>query len=143
MKKRFLFLTFFFLAVFHPQFAFSQKAVESQPSFETFWTQFKSLIEKGDKKAVVLQVQFPVTDWEDRAIGAIPTPQKFLEKYDLIFYPEFQKKILEGKPWKDGYGNYLLTWKGKGRDQNNEYSLVFVPVVGGYRLSGCYVGPAY
>ncbi len=59
---------------------------EPQPTFEAFWLQFKSAVEKRDKAAVAALSKFPLSmpyGWK-----VLKTKADLIENYDEVFYSE-------------------------------------------------------
>ena len=74
--------------------------VSAQTDFQTFWTKFKSAVEKGDKTAVTGMTNFPVN--MPAYQKNVKTKADFLRRYNQIFNGEANAAqcFAEAKPQK-------------------------------------------
>ena len=81
----------------------SQTTKNSQ-MFNSFWTEFKAAVAKGDKEAVASMTRFPF--YLDKEL----TKAEFIRKYNVVFNRPIQRCIARTKPTND-YQAYLKMLK--------------------------------
>jgi len=115
---------------------------QNDPAIETFWTNFKTAVIKGDKEAIASIVQFPIT--MPYGVPAIKTKAQLLKRYRDLFnrQSDAAKCFAHAKPeletanknkfsvaCKDAAGNEVViygfvrtrgVWKLKSLDNVNE-----------------------
>src|SRR5205807_10425950 len=84
-------------------------SAQNDPTKETFWTNFKTAVIKGDKEAVASMVQFPIT--MPYGVPAIRTKAQLLKRYRDLFnrQSDAAKCFTDAKPEIDSSNKNQFT----------------------------------
>ena len=113
-----------------------KQALTATTDFPAFFQTFQTAVAANDKNTLADMSDFSDFTWEASG-GPVPSRDAFLQRFDHLFTPAIKKNVAVAKPVAVGDGNFFASWRVK----NEEYSLFFIPKVGGFTFLGLTVGP--
>ena len=91
-------------------------ADKDDPAFAKWWQKFQLSVMRRDIRGIDKGVEFPL-DWQvSPEIRVVRSESDFAANFQLFFTSDVIKNIAAAKPEKLPNGNYVVTWKGNGKD---------------------------